>query len=274
MWNLRWLVLIIITHVIQCMEIQRQKVIVVGASTGIGREIAKVFGKQEYDLGICSRKIDLLETLQEEISTKVYIEQIDLMEIETVEEKLQRLVDKLGGLDLIIVNAGIAPEGQAGGLLPENKQIPFEWISDTINVNVLGCSAAFNFAVNYFIAQNKGHIVGISSIDAIRGLAGGPAYCASKSFMATYLEGLRNKFVQLNIPINVTEIRPGPIRKADEQKKTANAYWTVTPEDVALDIYDCIVAQYKVAYVPRRWQLIAWLLMVTPDWLYNWMGGF
>jgi short-subunit dehydrogenase len=257
----------------QGMEHPVLKAIVVGASTGIGRETAIELASRGYEVGLCSRKLDLLESLQKEITTKTYVKQIDLCDIDTVEQKLQAFVDEMGGLDLIIVNSGVATEN-GHGLLPEDGKIPFEWVRDTINVNVTGCSAAFYFAMNYFLQQNHGHIVGISSLDAVRGRAQGPSYCASKAFMGTLLEGLRNKCVQLNVPIDVTEVRPGPIRLSEDEDMGNDVYWVVTSQQVARDIVDVIVGKEKVAYVPRRWALIALLLKIVPDCIYNWMGGF
>lgn len=254
------------------------KAIVVGASTGIGCETAKVLASHGYEVGLCSRKIDLLNQLQQTIPTKTYVKQIDLFEIDTVHYKLQEFVDEMGGLDLIVVNSGIWPEAQ-GGILPEDKKIPFDWVHDTIKVNVVGCTAAFNFAANYFLQQNYGHMVGISSLDTVRGSATGPVYCASKSFMTTFLEGMRNKFSQLNIPIQVTEIRPGCIQTKEEQVEeqaevAAKVYWVVSSQVAARDIYDAIIRQDKVVYTPQRWAFIAFLLKIVPDWIYNWMGGF
>jgi short-subunit dehydrogenase len=249
------------------------KAIVVGASTGIGRETAKELASRGYEVGLCSRKIDLLKSLQEEIVTKTYVKQIDLCEIDTVHQKLQDFVDEMGGLDLMVVNAGIWPETDIGGMLPEDKKIKFEWLHDTIKINVVGNTAVFNFATNYFLQQNHGHIVGISSLDAVRGSAFAPSYCASKSFIATFLEAMRNKFIQLDIPIDVTEVRPGWIRTAAVEG-APDMYWAVSPEQAARDIADVIENKEKVAYVPGRWWYIALLLKITPDWLYNWMGGF
>lgn len=261
-----------------CYLIRAQKAIVVGASTGIGREVVKVLAKKGYELGICSRKIDLLNSLKEELApAKIYTRKLDLMEITQIHTVLKELVDELGGLDLIIVNSGIWPESQEG-ILPQSKQIPFDWIRETIMVNVMGCSAAFNFAFNYFLKQNHGHIVGISSTDAVRGHALNPSYCASKSFMATFLEGIRNKCTQLNIPLNITEIRPGWIQTTDSLEMdpdSANyAYWVAPAPVAAQGIYDAIRAHKKVAYVPQKWALIGLLLKITPDWIYNKMGGF
>ncbi len=249
----------------------------VGASTGIGREIAKVLVGKGYELGICSRKIELLNTLKQELPTKTCVRSLDLMETDKIQGVLQELVTELGGLDLVVVNSGIWPESQQG-MMPKDKQIPFSWQRDTITVNVMGCTAVFNFALNYFLKQNHGHIVGISSTDALRGNSLNPSYCASKSFMATLLEGMRNRFIQLNIPIDVTEIRPGWIQTTEEviiDKENQNyGYWVVPSTVAAKDIVAAIEAKKKVAYVPKRWLLIGLLLNITPDWIYNKMGGF
>jgi short-subunit dehydrogenase len=259
------------------MTLHSKKAIVVGASTGIGREVAKVLSHNGYELGICSRKIDLLNTLKQELSTPVHVRQLDLKDADNIHQTLQELVDEMGGMDLIVVNSGIWPESQQG-ILPKDKQIPFAWQRETIAVNVTGCTAAFNFAINYFLKQNHGHVVGVSSTDAVRGHALNPSYCASKSFMATFLEGWRNKFIQLGIPIDVTEIRPGWIQTTDDMlldPDTANyAYWVSSSPAAAQGIYDAIVAKKKVAYVPWRWTIIGLLLNITPDWIYNKMGGF
>lgn len=255
-----------------------QKAIVVGASTGIGREIAKVLAHYGYELGLCSRKIDLLNVLARELPTKSWTKKIDLMDADNIQPLLQELVDEMGGLDLIVVNSGIWPEGQQG-MLPQSKQIPFEWIRETIAVNVTGCAAAFNFAFNYFMKHTNGfgHIVGISSTDAVRGNAVNPSYCASKSFMAVFLEGMRNKCAQLAIPMVITEIRPGWIQTTPEMMMdpdTQNyAYWVAPSTQAAQDVYRAIAAKKKVAYVPQRWALIGLLLGITPDWLYNKIGG-
>ncbi len=253
------------------------KAIVVGASTGIGREVAKVLAGKGYELGVCSRKVDLLNSLKDELSTKTVVRALDLREADKIHSVLQELVDELGGLDLIVVNSGIWPEGQEG-IMPKNKQIPFAWIRETIDVNVTGCSAAFNFAFNYFLKQNHGHIVGISSTDAVRGHAINPSYCASKSFMATFLEGVRNKCAQLHFPIDITEIRPGFIQTTPEldlaSDENNGVYWVVPSTVAAQDIYEAIASKKKVAYIPQRWALIGLLLNIVPDYIYNKMGGF
>jgi short-subunit dehydrogenase len=253
-----------------------KKAVIVGASTGIGRALVNEFAQQGYEIGMCGRKVDLMQAHQRVIPTKSYVKQIDLTNIDSVQPALQELVNEMDGMDLMIVNAGIWPEAE-NGILPQNKQIELSWLLDTIKVNVMGCTAAFNFATNYFLLQGRGHIVGISSLDAERGHSLAPAYCGSKAFMAKFLEGMRNKFAQLNLPINVTEIRPGCIETREYELSDAEkqyTYWTVLAETAARDIYESVTEKEKVAYVPRRWQIISWLLTLTPDWLYNLIGGF
>jgi short-subunit dehydrogenase len=254
--------------------ISNQKAIIVGASTGIGREVVKTLARNHCDVGICSRQIDKLNSLKEECtSAQIFVRQLDLTLIETIEPTLQKLAKELGGLDLIVVNSGIWPDAQ-NGIMPPNKIFPFSQIQETIAVNVTGCTAALTFALNYFLKQNHGHIVGISSLDAVRGNSEAPTYCASKAFMSLFLEGIRNKCLQKHIPIAITEIRPGWIYTGGREEDYATAYW-ISPVTVAAhDIYNATITKPKVMYTPKRWAFIAFLLKITPDWIYNKLGGF
>ena len=254
--------------------ISNQKAIVVGASTGIGREVVKTLARNQYDVGICSRQVDKLTSLKEECApAKICIRYLDLKQAETIEPTLQELIKELGGLDLIIVNSGIWPDAQ-NGIMPSSKIFPFSKIQETIAVNVTGCSAAITCAFNYFLKQNHGHIIGISSLDAVRGNSGAPTYCASKGFMSLFLEGMRNKCLQKHIPISITEIRPGWIYTGGNEEDYANAYWISPVTVAAKDIYEATITKPKIMYTPKRWAFIAFLLKITPDWIYNKLGGF
>ena len=98
-----------------------QKAIIVGASTGIGREIAKTLAAHGYELGLCSRKTDLLTDLQKDLKTQSYVRYLDLKETDKIHDTLQQLIGDLGGLDLIVVNSGIWPE-IAGNIMPPDKR--------------------------------------------------------------------------------------------------------------------------------------------------------
>ncbi len=233
-----------------------KKAIVIGASSGIGAALAKVLGQNGYELGLVARRLELLRQLQAEIPSKSYIKRIDVSQLEQAMPLLQELITEMGKADLIVINSGI--NARSGDLAWKAE-------SETINVNVLGFVAMANVAINHFLAQGSGHLVGISSIAGLRGSASCPAYNASKAFVSNYLEGLKHRFRGKNI--HVSDIRPGLVDTA-MLKGQPGLFWMAPAEAAAEQIFQVIQRRQKVAYITRRWAIIAWLLKLAPDWLY------
>ncbi len=124
-----------------------------------------------------------------------------------------------------------------------------------------------NVAMRHFLSQGKGHLVGISSIAAIRGDDSSPAYNASKAFVSSCLQGLRKKASTAKMPIAVTDIQPGFVGTA--LAKGENLFWVASAPTAARQIYKTILARKSHAYVTKRWRLVAWLLKSLPDSLYQ-----
>ncbi|HAE39398.1 MAG TPA: oxidoreductase, partial [Candidatus Riflebacteria bacterium] len=130
-----------------------------------------------------------------------------------------------------------------------------------------GFAAMATAAMKLFIDQGYGHLVGISSIGALRGNRDSPAYNASKAFVSNYLEGLRVKAVRSGLPIYITDILPGFVDTAMAQGP--GLFWVAMPEKAAAQILVAIDKKKRRAYITRRWRLIAWLMQVMPDFLYE-----
>jgi short-subunit dehydrogenase len=173
---------------------------------------------------------------------------------------LGELIREMGGVDVIVISAGI-------GFI--NPDLNWEQEEETIDVNVSGFAAMANVAFEHFHSRGSGQIVGISSIAAIRGSGDSPAYNASKAFVSNYLEGLRQKASKLKIPIVVTDIQPGLVDTA--MAKGDGLFWVAPPEIAAKQIFRAIRNKKKHAYITKRWRVIAWLLRVMPDRMYDWM---
>ncbi|MBU1613684.1 SDR family NAD(P)-dependent oxidoreductase [bacterium] len=234
-----------------------KKAIIIGATSGIGKELAKILSQHGYIVGITGRRIHLLDELQSQLSTRSLSRQIDVSDTSTAIEKLKSLIVEMDGVDLIVISAGtgfIDPE------LQWNKE------KETIDVNVLGFAAMANVAYHHFVQQGSGHLVGISSIAAIRG-GDAPAYNASKAFVCNYLQGLRYKVSKMSLPIAVTDIQPGFIDTA--MAKGEGLFWIASPQKAALQIYEAIRKRKKHAYITRRWGFIGWALKVMPDFIYH-----
>ncbi len=244
---------------------QTKKAIVIGASSGMGRQVAKLIA-QEYEVGLASRRLNLLESLQKEIPTKTYIKQIDVSKLEEAKTKLAELIEEMGGLDLILISVSSCIDTEFTKSWETDKKI--------LDVDLAGFLVMADVAVNFFEKQNSGHLIGISSIDGLRGNALCPVYSGAKAFVSTYLEGIRNYMIQNKIPVYVTDIIPGWVdNEKIEFSKQEGTYWVTSTKKASEQIFNAIKNKKKKAYITKRWQIIAWLQALLPDCIYNGIGG-
>lgn len=235
-----------------------KKAIVIGASSGIGKEVSKILSQNGYVIGLAGRRIELLTELQKEIQTSSYVKKIDVSKPTEAIDLIQELILEMGGMNLIVISSGV-------GFI--NPELDWNREKETIDVNVSGFAAVANFAFRHFSRQGSGHIVGISSIAALRGSGESPAYNASKAFVSNYLEGLRQKASKSGMAITVTDIQPGFVDTA--MAKGDGLFWVAPAEKAARQIYQAIEQRKRHAYITARWRLIAWLLKLMPDWMYD-----
>jgi short-subunit dehydrogenase len=244
-----------------------KRAIVVGASSGIGRALALRLAREGYAVGLTARRLPLLLELQAEIgprgpgSAGCFVRQMDVSDTAQAMALLEDLIAEMGGADLIVVNAG------TGHL---NPGLDWEPEDETLGVNVRGFAAMANVAWRHLVGRGAGHLVSISSIAALRGGGGAPAYNASKAFVSVYMDGLRHKLARLHSPVAITDIQPGFVRTAMAQGP--NVFWAVSPEAAAEQIWQAIRGRRKRAIIPRRWWLIAWLMRIVPDAVYYRLG--
>ncbi|KAB0628793.1 SDR family oxidoreductase [Acinetobacter gandensis] len=183
-------------------------VLITGASSGIGAGMAREFAQKGYNLAICARRIERLETLKQELESqygvKVIAKTLDVTNYEQVFEVFRAFKNDFGTLDRVIVNAGVG-EGRRIG------KGNFEINRSTVETNFISALAQCEAAVEIFRAQNSGHLVVISSMSAMRGMPKHlTAYGASKAGVAALAEGIRAELI--DTPIKVTTIFPGYIR--------------------------------------------------------------
>lgn len=233
-----------------------KKAIVIGASSGIGRELARLLSMDGYEVGITGRRVKLLEELEGELPNKAYIKEMDVSRPEEAIAALEELIAEMGGLELIIINSGI-------GYV--NPDLNWELVKETIAVNVTGFAAMTNAAAEFFRKQGSGHIVGISSISAVRGIGSTPAYSASKAFEANYLQGIRQRFAGFGVKVSI--IQPGYIET--DIIKGGKSFWVSPLDEGARQIYQAIKKQKYQAYVTRKWRFVAWFMKLMPEKFWN-----
>jgi decaprenylphospho-beta-D-erythro-pentofuranosid-2-ulose 2-reductase len=181
--------------------------LVVGASSGIGEELARQLARAGCQVALVARRKDELERIAAEIDQAAgehraltYVH--DVREYECVPALFQQIAHDLGGLDLIIYAAGVMPR-----LVDEEYAFDKDLL--TLGTNLLGAIAWLNEAAQRFTRARAGTIVGLSSVAGDRGRRGMPAYCTSKAALDTYLEALRNRIARYGVA--VVTIKPGPV---------------------------------------------------------------
>ena len=235
-----------------------KKAIIIGASSGIGKELAKILVDNGYKVGITGRQTALLEELKSENSYRYFVKTIDVRDTKNVAKKLEELIAELGGLDLAVISSG------TGDM---NEGLDFEVEKGTIDTNVLGFTCVADWFFNYFKKQRSGHLVGISSIAGLRGSRRSPSYNATKAYQINYLEGLRQKATKLKEQIYITDIRPGLVNT--KMAKGEGLFWVMPVEKAAQQIYDAIKKKKKIAYITKRWLVIALILKRIPRLIYD-----
>lgn len=235
-----------------------KKAIVVGASSGIGRELSKQLTEKGYKVGIAGRRKNLLDEVKLENPDSFSVRSFDITDVNTSVIELEALVREIGGLDLLVISSGFRDLAEA---------VDFELQKVTIETNVIGFSKIVDWTFGYFSKQGSGHLAVISSVGGLRGSRQAPSYHASKAYQINYLEGMRQKARKLNLPITITDIRPGIV---DTEKATGEVlFWVMPVEKVAMQIFKAILKKKKVVYVTKRWGVVAAILRLLPERIYN-----
>ncbi len=229
-----------------------QKIIIVGATSGMGRKMAEVYIEKGHTVGITGRRLELLKEIKQQFPQQVEYESFDVTGKENI-SRIQSLVQKLDGLDILIISAG---RGEP------SKELDWEIEKRTVDTNVNGFIEIANWAFNFFIQQGYGKLATISSIAAIRGNSWAPAYNASKAFQSTYFEGLAVKAKRLKKDVSITCIEPGFVNT--KMAKSNKRFWVVPVDKAARQIIKAIDKKKRKVYISKRWWIIAKILKVLP----------
>lgn len=231
----------------------RTKILITGASAGLGAGMARQFAAKGRDLALCARRLDALEALRDELTAAhpgitVAVRALDVDDHAAIPGVFGELRDELGGLDRVIVNAGIGKGAKIGTGRPDANLA-------TATTNFVSALAQTEAALAIFREQNAGHLVLVSSMSAVRGLPGKKAaYAASKAGLAALGEGLTVELAKT--PIAVTTLLPGFIA-TDMAAKAGDAKMVAPLEKGVAAMVSAIEAERVRACVPGwPWRLV------------------
>lgn len=242
-----------------------KKAIVIGASSGMGKEVAKRLSHLGYEVGLAARRVNLLNQLQQELPTQSYIQRIDVTDPQA-RDHLEQLIHLMHDVDLIVISIS--------AYYDNNHVYPTDdtWLKKKrcIDVDAKGFIAMADCALEYFKQRGYGHLVGVSSTSGLRGVAYSPVYSGAKACVSYYMEAERNYAKQNNIAIDITDVVPGYVAvEHSPLGEDPAAYWEIPVEQAGEVIINGILAKKEIVYVPSKVRLIAFLLKYLPDYIYN-----
>lgn len=240
---------------------ERKNIVITGASSGLGEEMARVFAGKGRNVALCARRTERLDALADELRTenpsiKVVTRQLDVNDHDAVFRVLGEFKKELGTVDRVIANAGMGKGQPIGtGYFKANKQ--------TAETNFVGLLAQCEAAMEIFLEQNDGHLVVVSSVSAVRGAGGNmTTYAASKAAARSLAEGIRLQ--NLNKPIKVTTVMPGFIESEMTARAAKTPLMASTKAGVAAMV-KAIEAETDEAFVPTLpWAPLARAMQVAP----------
>ena len=235
----------------------KKNAIIFGATSGIGKELAKILVADGYHVLITGRRLERLKKIQVTNPDEYQIQQHDITDIESSNQLFTTFKNKFDKIDLIVLSSGV---GAA------NYKLEWEVDLPTLQTNVMGTTRLMQLAYNYFNEQGFGHLVGITSIASIRGNRHVPAYFASKAFQSSYLESLWMKARQSKKNITITNVLPGYV---DTDMVKEDVFWKAPLDKACKQIYTAIKKKKRKVYITKRWRLIAILFRIVPVSLVN-----
>ena len=235
------------------------KAIIVGASSGIGLEVAKLLLADGWHIGIAARREEALLELKKTAPERVEVMAIDITHPDAG-ERLLTLVRQLGGMDLYFHSSGIGKQ---------NRTLEPDIELQTMDTNAIGFTRMIGTAYRYFAEQGKGHIAAITSIASTKGLGPAPAYSATKALQATYLQALEQQARQRGLhDIHFTDIRPGFVDTA-LLSGSFRYPMMLRPESVARDIVSSIRKRRHVRVIDARYRVLTFFWRLVPNFIWR-----
>ena len=225
-----------------------KRAIVIGASSGIGLEVAMLLMKDGWTVGVAARREEPLRALGAAAWQQIDVTQNDAT------ERLRQLIATLGGMDLFFYASGIGKQ---------NRELREDIELATMQTNALGFTRMVGEAYRYFAEQGSGHIAAITSIAGTKGLGPAPSYSATKAMQNVYLQALEQQAHARGLNIRFTDIRPGFV-DTDLLNGDFHYPMMLQPEKVAKTIVNAISSQRHICVIDWKYRLLTALWRRIP----------
>jgi len=231
------------------------KIIIIGATSGLGRGTAEILAKKGHSLGITGRRSDMLEEIASRFP-HIKTAKMDVTQEDTI-FVLENLIQELGGMDMLLFSSGIGEM---------NMNIDYENENRTNKTNVDGFTKVACFAYHYFKNQGHGHFAVISSVAGFRGMRGAPSYCATKGYQRLFTESLAQTAHHKKVNIKFTTIVPGFV---DTDLLKEKYPLTLSLTKAVKIIAKGLLKQKRYIYVDGKWRFIVFCMRLIPSWIWE-----
>jgi NAD(P)-dependent dehydrogenase (short-subunit alcohol dehydrogenase family) len=255
-------------HPAMGVEQQGKRILITGASSGIGEALSLAYAKQGAILGLIARRGDLLGELAgrcEEIGGIARSFPLDVTDAAAIQKAAEDFRNEFGWVDILIANAGI------GGNNPETRALLPDAVKKVFDINLLGAANSVGAVLPDMLEREKGHLVAISSLAGFRGLPKSAAYSASKAGMTAFFESVRLDVAHKGI--DVTIIQPGFIKTPLTAGRHSKMPFLMELEDAIPHFVRAIEKRKRFAAFP--WQLATLVRAgrIFPAWIYDRVAG-
>lgn len=251
--------------------LESRRAIVMGATSGLGREIALELLKRGFIVGVCGRRLELLQEFEAEWKSwllspaassrvapqRVFIRQIDITAADAP-ERLLGLVEEMGGMDMYIHSSGIGYK---------NMALDGRIERETVITNALGFTQMVDAAFDWFKERGGGHIAFISSVAGTKGLGAAPSYSATKRYQWIYAQALAQLSSMERYNISFTDIRPGFV--ATGFLGSSKYPLLLEKHYVAQKIVKAILARKRSVIIDYKYKILCLFWRMIPNWLWE-----
>lgn len=234
-----------------------KRIIIIGATSGIGYEVARLYIKQGWRIGVAGRRLERLEELRAEAPGQIETTQLDVTSPDAP-KRLVELIRKVGGMDVFLLSSGVGSQNRA-----LNQEIELA----TVQTNTAGFTRMVTAAYDYFREHGGGQLAVISSIAGTKGLGSAPSYSATKRYQNTYIEALDQLAHMEKLPIVFTDIRPGFVKT--DLLKNDKYPMLMSPEYVARKIVKAIERKKHRAVIDWKYAILVFFWKLIPSFIWR-----
>jgi len=241
------------------------KIVITGASSGLGRELAIQYGAKGFQLCLIARREDKLHALKNQIGSKCEVYVGDVTHRNEIERIANEFISRYGPPDIVVANAGISLGTYAAARQSNDE------LNEVMKTNFFGMIYTCQAFIDSMAVAGSGTLVGISSLAGLRGIPGSSAYSSSKAAAISYLESLR---VELrNSGVRVLTVCPGYIRTPMTDVNTFKMPFLMDVESAAQSLIGAVDRKKSFHVMPWQMALVGLVLRWMPNWIYDWFAS-